>query len=96
MTRRPDHIPKRKAFPKGVKLAVLYRSQGICEADGCTKAGKDFDHIKAVAVGGEITLGNMRAERRTARASNLNPTGPPKGHAHYQLTRTVKGSETDD
>ena len=70
MTRRPDHIEKRKPFPKAVRLAVLYRSQGVCEADGCSAVGKDFDHIKAVAVGGKSTLENCRLLCRECNAAD--------------------------
>jgi 5-methylcytosine-specific restriction endonuclease McrA len=69
MTRRPDHIPPRKAFPKSVKAAVLKRSGGSCEAYGCTNTGRDFDHIKAVAVGGESTLENCRLLCRSCNAA---------------------------
>ena len=60
MGRRPSHIPKRKPFPKAVKLAVLKRSGGSCEAEGCGNPGRDFDHIDAVAFGGESTLENCQ------------------------------------
>jgi 5-methylcytosine-specific restriction endonuclease McrA len=60
MSRRPDHIPARKPFPKSVKAVVLKRSGGMCEAEGCTRTGKDFDHIKPVAFGGTSTLENCQ------------------------------------
>lgn len=59
-SRRPSHIPARKPFPRSVKAAVLQRSGGMCEADGCSQVGKEFDHIKAVAIGGLSTLENCR------------------------------------
>jgi hypothetical protein len=37
MSRRPDHIPRRKAFTRPVKAAVLQRSAGMCEAPGCDR-----------------------------------------------------------
>ena len=70
MSRRPAHIEKRKPFPKAVRLAVLYRSQGMCEADGCDAVGKDFDHKKAVAVGGQSTLENCRLLCRDCNAAD--------------------------
>lgn len=60
MTRRPDHIPRRKAFTKPVKTAVLQRSGGMCEALGCTNVGRDFDHIKPVAIGGDNSFDNCQ------------------------------------
>lgn len=61
MSRRPDWIPKRKAFPKSVRVAVLKRSGGMCELDGCSAPGKEFDHYpKPVAFGGESVLENCR------------------------------------
>jgi hypothetical protein len=61
MSRRPDHIPKRKAFPKSVQAAILQRSGGMCEMPGCNAAGKEFDHYpKPVAKGGPSTLENGR------------------------------------
>lgn len=59
-SRRPDHIPKRKSFPKAVKVAVLNRSAGMCEASDCTNVGRDFDHIKPVAIGGKSDLQNCQ------------------------------------
>ena len=61
MTRRPDHIPKRKPFPKAVQAAILQRSGGMCEMPGCNAVGKEFDHYpKPVAKGGLSTLENGR------------------------------------
>jgi hypothetical protein len=61
MSRRPDHIPKRKAFPKSVQAAILQRSGGMCEMPGCNAVGKEFDHYpKPVALGGLSTLENGR------------------------------------
>ena len=59
-SRRPDHIPKRKAFPKSVKVAVLNRSAGMCETPDCTNVGRDFDHRKPVAIGGKSDLQNCQ------------------------------------
>jgi 5-methylcytosine-specific restriction endonuclease McrA len=69
MTRRPDHIPKRKAFPKAVKVAVLNRSAGMCEAPDCTNVGRDFDHIKPVAIGGKSDLQNCQFLCRNCNAA---------------------------
>jgi 5-methylcytosine-specific restriction endonuclease McrA len=60
VSRRPDDLPKRRPFPKAVKAEVLKRSGGMCEAEGCTRTGRDFDHIKPVAFGGTSTLDNCQ------------------------------------
>jgi len=60
MSRKPDWIEDRKAFPKAVRAAVLNRSGGMCEIDGCAAVGAEFDHIKPVAFGGESILDNCR------------------------------------
>ena len=60
MTRRPDHIPARKAIPRSALIAVMRRSGGICETDGCTRAGKEIDHVLAVALGGSNDPENLR------------------------------------
>ena len=60
MTRRPDHIPARKATPRAALIAVMRRSGGICETDGCTRAGKEVDHILPVALGGSNDPENLR------------------------------------
>ena len=65
MTRRPDHIPTRKPFTKAIKAVVLKRSGGMCEAPDCTRPGKDFDHVRPVAIGGESTLENCQLLFRT-------------------------------
>ena len=70
MTRRPDHIPKRKAFPKSVQAAILQRSGGMCEMPGCKAVGKEFDHYpKPVAMGGQSTLENGRLLCKPCNAS---------------------------
>lgn len=58
MTRRPAHIPKRKAFSASVKRAVQERSGGICEKLGCDEPAVEIDHGLPVALGGPSTLGN--------------------------------------
>lgn len=60
MARRPEWIPKRTAFPKAVRAAVLKRSGAMCEIAYCGAVGDEFDHIKPVAFGGESTLDNCR------------------------------------
>ena len=67
--RRPSPIPPRKPFPKAVKATLLLRSGGICEAPGCNTPGKDFDHVKAVAIGGESTLENCQLLCRDCNAA---------------------------
>lgn len=69
MTRRPDHIPRRKAFSKPVKAAVLQRSGGMCEAPGCTNVGRDFDHIRPVSIGGANSYDNCRLLCRKCNAA---------------------------
>lgn len=69
LTRRPDHIPKRKPFPKAVKVAVLNRSAGMCETPDCNNVGRDFDHIKPVAIGGKSDLPNCQFLCRACNAA---------------------------
>jgi 5-methylcytosine-specific restriction endonuclease McrA len=63
MTRRPDHIPARKAFPAKVRQAIYDRSGGECEACGVEIAPDNWhaDHVIPVAFGGESTLANGQA-----------------------------------
>jgi 5-methylcytosine-specific restriction endonuclease McrA len=49
----------RRAIPKAIKSAVLIRSGGICEADGCDNHGAEFEHRIPVALGGENTEANI-------------------------------------
>lgn len=60
MSRRPAHIPPRKAIPRPVIREVMKRSGGYCERDGCNEVGKDLDHEMPVALGGENTVENIR------------------------------------
>jgi len=69
MSRRPDYIPRRKAFTKPVKAAVLQRSGGMCEAPGCDRVGRDFDHIRPVATGGDNSLDNCQLLCRPCNAA---------------------------
>jgi len=68
-SRRPNHIPKRRAFSRPVKAAVLLRSGGMCEALGCDRVGRDFDHIRPVATGGDNSLDNCQLLCRPCNAS---------------------------
>jgi hypothetical protein len=63
VTRRPDHIPARKAFPAKVRQAIYDRSGGHCEACGVEIAPDNWhaDHVIPVAFGGESTLANGQA-----------------------------------
>ena len=49
----------RRAIPKAIKTAVLSRSGGMCEAEGCEEVGREFEHRIPVALGGENTTGNL-------------------------------------
>jgi 5-methylcytosine-specific restriction endonuclease McrA len=69
MSRRPDHIPRRKAFTRPVKAAVLQRSAGMCEALGCDRVGRDFDHIRPVAIGGDNSYDNCQLLCRPCNAA---------------------------
>jgi 5-methylcytosine-specific restriction endonuclease McrA len=62
-SRRPDHIPARKAFPPKVRQAIYDRSGGECEACGVEIAPDNWhcDHVIPVAFGGESTLANGQA-----------------------------------
>lgn len=69
MSRRPDYIPRRKAFTRPVKTAVLQRSGGMCEAPGCERVGRDFDHRKPVAIGGDNSYDNCQLLCRPCNAA---------------------------
>lgn len=60
MSRRPEWIDARKAIPKAAQAEVFRISGGVCMEDGCTKAGKEIDHIKPVALGGGNEVENLR------------------------------------
>lgn len=60
MSRKPEWIEDRKAFPVSVRKAVAERSGGICEIEGCDAEASDYDHFLPVAFGGESTLENCR------------------------------------
>lgn len=53
-------MTRRKAIPKAVKAEVLRRSAGLCEAEGCTEAGKELDHVLPVALGGSNEAENLQ------------------------------------
>jgi len=60
MTRRPDHIPARKAIPRAIIREVMARSEGRCEALGCSVIGVDLDHTIPVALGGKNMTDNIK------------------------------------
>ena len=43
-----------------MKAEILKRSLAMCEIEGCTKVGAEFDHIKPVALGGDNSRDNCR------------------------------------
>ena len=88
MTRRPDHIAQRTPFPKAVRVAVLHRSGGFCEHPDCDKVGTDFDHIKAVALGGESTLENCQLLCREHNAAKGVTEGRIAAKADRQAGRS--------
>ena len=89
MTRRPDHIPKRKAFPKSVQAAILQRSGGMCEMPGCNSVGKEFDHYpKPVAMGGQSTLENGRLLCKPCNASTGIQTAKDAAKSDRQAGRS--------
>lgn len=88
MTRRPDHIPTRKPFSKAIKAAVLKRSGGMCEAEGCNRPGKDFDHVKAVAFGGKSTEDNCQLLCRECNAEKGIQEGRDAAKADRQGGRS--------
>jgi hypothetical protein len=69
ISRRPDHIPTRKPFSKTIKAEVLKRSAGMCEMEGCNQVGRDFDHVRPVAIGGASTLDNCQLLCRDCNAA---------------------------
>jgi hypothetical protein len=88
MSRRPDHIPKRKPFPKSVQAAILQRSGGMCEMPGCKAVGKEFDHYpKPVAKGGLSTLENGRLLCKPCNASTGIQTAKEVTQADKQAGR---------
>ena len=60
MTRRPEHIPARKAIPRALVREVMARSEGRCEALGCSLVGADLDHTIPVALGGKNEASNIK------------------------------------
>ena len=96
MSRRPDHIPKRKAFPKSVQAAILQRSGGMCEMPGCTEVGKEFDHYpKPVAMGGPSTLENGRLLCKPHNASTGIQTAKDAAKADRQGGRSGQKARRD-
>lgn len=88
MSRRPDHIPTRKPFSKAIKAEVLKRSGGMCEAEGCNRPGKDFDHVKAVAFGGKSTEDNCQLLCRECNAEKGIQEGRDAAKADRQGGRS--------
>ncbi|WP_430430219.1 HNH endonuclease [Oceanicaulis sp.] len=60
MSRRPEWIPDRTAIPNRVKIEVFARSDGQCQQEGCDRVGKEYDHIKPQALGGDNSAGNVQ------------------------------------
>lgn len=75
----------RRAIPKAIKAAVLLRSAGMCEADGCDNPGRDLEHRIPVALGGENTTENLwLACRECHRAKTSNEDIPRIAKAKRQ------------
>ena len=82
-------MAKRKAIPVAIKRAVLARSGGMCEADGCENVGKEFEHRIPVALDGENTEENLwLACRSCHRAKTSNEDIPRIAKAKRQARLT--------
>jgi hypothetical protein len=96
MSRRPDHIPKRRPFPKAVRAAILKRSGGMCEMPGCCSVGKEFDHYPIpVAMGGPSTLENGRLLCKPCNASTGIQTAKDAAKADRQGGRSGQKARRD-
>jgi len=60
MSRRPDHLGKRKDFSALVKRQARERAGFVCQYPGCEKSAIEVDHIIPQGLGGKCTLDNAQ------------------------------------
>lgn len=60
MSRRPDHLGKRKDFSALVKKQARERANYTCQYPGCENSAFEVDHIIPEGLGGKSTLANAQ------------------------------------
>lgn len=60
MSRRPDHLGKRKDFSQRIKQEARKRANWTCEYPGCDASAHEVDHILAEGLGGASSLQNAQ------------------------------------
>ena len=60
MSRRPDHLGKRKEFSALVKRQARERADYTCQYPGCEQSAVEVDHILPQGLGGKSSLCNAQ------------------------------------
>lgn len=60
MSRRPDHLGKRKEFSALVKRQARERADYTCQYPGCEASAIEVDHILPQGLGGKSSLCNAQ------------------------------------
>jgi 5-methylcytosine-specific restriction endonuclease McrA len=60
MSRRPDHLGKRKDFSAHTKKLARERANYVCQYPGCDASAHEVDHIVPQGLGGKSSLCNAQ------------------------------------
>lgn len=60
MSRRPDHLGKRKDFSAHTKKLARERANHVCQYPGCDASAHEVDHIVPQGLGGKSSLCNAQ------------------------------------
>jgi 5-methylcytosine-specific restriction endonuclease McrA len=60
MSRRPEHLGKRKDFSAHTKKLARERADYVCEYPGCDASAHEVDHIVPQGLGGKSSLCNAQ------------------------------------
>lgn len=100
MTRRPDHLGKRKEFSAKVKRQARERADHTCQYPGCDEPAHEVDHILPQGLGGESSLSNAQIlcgachKRKSALDSKIMAKADRQGvRSGQQARRKRNGSQ---
>lgn len=96
MSRRPDHLGKRKDFSAHTKKLARERAGYVCEYPGCDASAHEVDHIVPQGLGGKSSLCNAQVlcgthhKQKTAQDVKVMAKADRQGGRSGQFARRKK------
>ena len=96
VSRRPDHLGKRKEFSALVKRQARERAGGVCQYPGCNQPAHEVDHILPQGLGGDSSLSTAQVlcdyhhKQKTALDTKIMAKADRQGMRSGQQARRKK------